>query len=227
MLCPCYIASVLPCIPHKGSLIPKSSTFQGCWGLLRCYTCLGSFRCFWEKQARIELHGLEDDFLKHSFTKYLVQYRGFSEVCAKYLTILNIIKCLELILTYSREIIPKNNSNKKPWKYKVNTKQSLVAYCNDSRKKQSSLSLKKKKKCSQCRQISPSAGVPNSYWEPGCTAEGELRGEWVREASSAAPHSSPLLTLLSNISSLRARTIDLKVSNQRFSKDGRREKPGL
>jgi hypothetical protein len=36
-----------------------------------------------------------------------------------------------------------------------------------------------------------------------------------------------LLTLLSNISSLRARTIDLKVSNQRFSKDGRREKPGL
>ena len=145
MCCPCYIASVLPCIPHKGSLIPKSSTFQGCWGLLRCYTCLGSFRCFWEKQARIELHGLEDDFLKHSFTKYLVQYRGFSEVCAKYLTILNIIKCLELILTYSREIIPKNNSNKKPWKYKVNTKQSLVAYCNDSRKKQSSLSLKKKK----------------------------------------------------------------------------------
>ena len=70
---PCYITSVLSCIPHKGTLIPESSTFQGCWGLLRCCTCLGSSRCYWEKQAGIELHGLEDAFLKHSFTKYLVQ----------------------------------------------------------------------------------------------------------------------------------------------------------
>ena len=27
---PCYITSVLSCIPHKGTLIPESSTFQGC-----------------------------------------------------------------------------------------------------------------------------------------------------------------------------------------------------
>ena len=33
-----------------------------------------------------------------------------------------------------------------------------------------------KKKYSQRRQISPSAGVPSSCWDLGCTAEGEPRG---------------------------------------------------
>ena len=41
-------------------------------------------------------------------------------------------------------------------------------------KKKISLSLKKK--YSQRRQISPSAGVPSSCWVLGCTAEGEPRG---------------------------------------------------
>ena len=100
-----------------------------------------------EKHSGTELHGTEYDFPTHSFTKYLVRCRGFSEVYAKYMTVLKVIKCLQLTLTHSRKIIPKQQQQK-PWKYKGNTKQSLVGYCSDSSKKKKSwLSFKKISSC--------------------------------------------------------------------------------